>query len=128
MVRYLLTIAAVYLAAVGVALLVAPVQFGVDAVPSDASPELVSLLRLLGGPFIGIAVLNWLSRATRSAEALTPVLLANLVGFGVVAGNDVVGVLTGDARDLAKVFLVVHVAFTAGFANSVLRGDSATKG
>jgi hypothetical protein len=26
------------------------------------TPELVALLRLLGGPFLGIAVLNWLSR------------------------------------------------------------------
>ena len=127
MAKYLLTIAAVYLGAVGAALLFAPLQFGVDAVPRDASPELVSLLRLLGGPFLGIAVLNWISRAGEW-DALKPVLLANLVGFGVVAANDVVGVLTGDARDVARVFLVVHVAFTAGFANSVVRGDSATKG
>lgn len=121
MVKPLLGTSAVYLAGIGLALLVVPLQFGVDAVPADASSELVALLRLLGGPFLGIAVLNWMSRAA-APEALTPVLLANLVGFGVVALNDVVGVATGDARDLARLFLVVHLAFTAAFAVAVLRG------
>lgn len=121
MVKHLLTAAAVYLGAIGLALLLVPVQFGVDAVPSDASPELVSLLRLLGGPFLGIAVLNWMSRSAADPDRLRPVLLANLVGFGFVAGNDVLGVLTGDARDLARVFLVVHLVFAAGFAVAVLR-------
>lgn len=122
MVKHLLTVAAVYLGAIGIALLVAPVQFGVDAVPRDASPELVSLLRLLGGPFLGIAVLDWISRTAQLPEALKPVLLANLVGFGVVACNDVVGVITGDARDLARVFMVVHLAFTIAFAVTWMRG------
>jgi hypothetical protein len=40
----------------------------------------------------------------------------------VVALNDVVGLATGDARDLASLFLVVHVALTAAFAVAVLRG------
>jgi hypothetical protein len=117
MVKPLLTASAVYLGLVGLALLVVPVQFGVDAVPPDASPELVALLRLLGGPLLGIAVLNWTSRTEPPAQ----VLLANLVGFGVVAANDVVGVVTGDARDLARLFLVVHLAFALGFAVAWLR-------
>jgi hypothetical protein len=125
MVKVLLTSAAVYLGAIGLALLVVPVRFGVDAVPRDASPELVALLRLLGGPFLGIAVLNWLSR-TVDVGALRPVLLANLVGFGIVALNDVVGVLTGDARDLARAFLVVHLAFAGAFAVASSRGTSGT--
>jgi hypothetical protein len=115
MTKPLLTAAAVYLATVGLALLVVPVQFGVDAVPEDASSELVSLLRLLGAPFLGIAVLDWLSRASTASAARDRVVLANLVGFGVVAANDLVGVATGNARDLAAAFLVVHVAFTTAF-------------
>jgi hypothetical protein len=115
MVKLTLTLSAAYLGAVGVALMAFPLQFGRGAVPPDASPELVALLRLLGGPFLGIAVLNWLSRNTRAASALRAVLLANLVGFGAVAANDVWGVASGEAREIAKAFLVVHLLFTIAF-------------
>jgi hypothetical protein len=52
------TLSALYLAGVGLALMFFPLQFGRGAVPTDAAPELLSLLRLLGGPFLGISVLN----------------------------------------------------------------------
>lgn len=124
-VKYLLIVAAAYLGAVGLALLIVPVQFGVNAVPADASPALVALLRLMAGPFLGVAVLNWISRNTQPPATLKPVLLANLIGFGVVAANDIVGVTTGDARDLARLFLVVHLAFTAAFLSAALRTSTA---
>ena len=120
MIKATLVLSALYLAAVGLALMVFPLQFGVGAVPADASPELVALLRLLGGPFLGIAVLNWLSRGGEPA-ALRAVLIANLVGFGAVAANDVWGVTSGEARELAKVFLAVHLLFAAAFALAVVR-------
>ena len=115
MTRLLFIVSAIYLAAIGLSLLIVPVQFGVNAVPEDASSELISLLRLLKGPFLGIATLNWLSRDAQPSAARDTVVLANLVGFGVVAANDVAGVLTGNARDLAAVFLVVHVSFAIAF-------------
>jgi hypothetical protein len=113
--KLLFVIAGTYLGAIGLALLVVPAQFGVDAVPDHPSSELIALLRLLGGPFLGIAVLNWMSRNAEPATVRNTVVLANLIGFGVVAVNDIVGVLTGTARDLAKVFLFVHLAFTVAF-------------
>ena len=118
MIRLTLTLSSVYLAVVGLALLFVPLQFGVGAVPTDASTELISLLRLLGGPFLGIAVLNWLSRGA-PAVSLQKVLIANAVGFGVVALNDVWGVATGEARELARLFLGVHLGFTAAFLMSL---------
>jgi hypothetical protein len=118
MIKTTLVLSALYLAAVGLALMVFPLQFGVGAVPADASPELVALLRLLGGPFLGIAVLNWLSRKGEPA-ALRAVLIANLVGFGAVAANDVWSVASGEARELAKTFLAVHLLFTVAFAAAV---------
>lgn len=114
MVRLTLTLSAVYLAAVGIGLMLFPLQFGIGAVPADASPELRALLRLLGGPFLGIAILNWLSR-NADPRTLRSVLVANIVGFGVVAANDMVGVATGEAREIAKIFLVVHLVFTIAF-------------
>jgi hypothetical protein len=126
MIKYLLTTAAVYLAAVGLALLFVPLQFGVDAVPTDASPELLAFLRLLGGPFLGIAVLNWMSRNSEPSTVRNTVILANLVGFGFVAANDIVGVISGSARDLATVFLFVHLSFTAAFVVAWVRGRAPT--
>ncbi len=117
MIRLTLTLSAIYLAAVGVGLMFFPLQFGIGAVPPDASPELRALLRLLGGPFLGIAVLNWLSRDP-DPKRLRAVLIANIVGFGTVAANDIVGAVTGKARAAAKIFLVVHLAFTIAFVLS----------
>lgn len=110
-----LILSALYLAAIGLALMLVPLQFGTGAVPADASPELVALLRLLGGPFLGIAVLNWLSRNAAPSDALRTVLIANITGFGAVAANDIWGVASGEARELAKLFLVVHLGFTLAF-------------
>jgi len=114
MARTLLTLSAAYMAAVGLALLFMPLQFGRGAVPPDAGSELVALLRLLGGPFLGIAVLNWLSR-NAAPEDIRPVVLANMIGFGAVAANDIRGVASGEAREIARYFLVVHALFTAAF-------------
>lgn len=116
--KFALPASAIYLAAIGLSLIAVPLKFGIGAVPADASPQLVALLRLLGGPFLGIAVLNWLSRDA-SGSALRPVLLANLVGFGAVAANDVWGIATGEARELAKLFVVFHLLFTLAFAVSL---------
>lgn len=52
------------------------------------------------------------------------VILANLVGFGLVAGNDIVGVLTGSARDLARIFLVIHLGFAVAFAVAWVRSSA----
>ena len=106
MVKLTLTASALYLAAVGIGLMAFPLQFGVGAVPQDASPELVALLRLLGGPFLGIAALNVLTRNAGWSATLRAVLIANAVGFGAVALNDVWGVASGEAREAAKIFLV----------------------
>ncbi len=120
MLKATLTLSAIYLAIVGLALMFVPLQFGVGAVPADSPPELIALLRLLGGPFLGIAVLNWLVRGSPPSATLNAVLIANFVGFGAVAANDIMGVTSGDARELAKIFLVVHLLFTFAFVG-VLR-------
>ncbi len=115
--RFTLVISAIYLALVGLALMFAPLQFGIGAVPPNPPPELIALLRLLGGPFLGISVLNWLSRNLEPSSARRAVVLANIVGFGAVAANDVWGVLSGEARDAARIFLVVHLSFTLAFVS-----------
>lgn len=115
MFKWTFTISALYLAAVGLGLMLFPLQFGVGAVPANASPELIALLRLLGGPFLGIAALNWLARDAQPPAILRSVILANIVGFGAVTANDVWGVASGEAREIAKLFLVIHLLFTIAF-------------
>ena len=115
MFKLVLRLSAIYLTIVGLALMFAPLQFGIGAVPQDASPELIALLRLLGGPFLGIAVLNWMTRDAEPSTTRDAVILANIVGFGAVAANDVWSVFSGEAREVARVFLAVHLLFTAAF-------------
>ncbi len=120
-----LVLSALYLAAIGLMLILIPLRFGVGAVPPDASPALIALLRLLGGPFLGIAALNWLARDEAPSPALRAILTANLIGFGAVAANDIHGVTSGEARELAKAFLVVHLAFTIAFFVALRRSAGA---
>jgi len=93
----------------------APRQAGVDAVPPDAAPALVALLRVLGGPMLGIAVLNWLARNAEPSAARRAIVTANIVGFACVAAMDVWGVASGAARPIAKLFLVLHLLFVIAF-------------
>jgi hypothetical protein len=93
----------------------APLQIGIDAVPADASPALIAYLRIFGGPILGIAVLNWMARNVEPCPARNAIVLGNIVGFGCVTLMDVWGVFSGDARLVAKVFLVIHLLMTVGF-------------
>ena len=54
----LLTIASIYMATVGLGFILFPEAFGRGALPTDASPALISYLRLWGSPLLGIAVLD----------------------------------------------------------------------
>lgn len=113
--KTLLTVAAIYLGLVGAGMMLVPQQFGIGAVPADAPPELVAFLRIFGGPMVGIAVLDWLARKAGPSPTRDAVVLANLVGFACVSAMDVWGVFSGDARPIAKIFLVVHLSLAVGF-------------
>lgn len=114
--RVLLSIAAVYMALVGLGMIFVPRQFGIGAVPADASPALIAFLRIFGGPCIGIAVLNWVARDAEPSRALNAIILGNVVGFSCVAASDIWGVFSGSARPIAKLFLVIHLAMAIAFA------------
>ena len=110
-----LTAASIYLGLIGLALMFVPAQFGIGAVPADPPPALIAFLRILGGPCIGIAVLNWLARDWQPSHALDVVLISNLVGFACVTAMDVWGTFSGTARSAGKIFLVVHLLFVIAF-------------
>ena len=116
--KAVLVASSIYLAFIGLAVLFEPRHFGIGAVPPDASPALIAFLRIFAGPCLGIAVLNWMVRDAEPSAARRAVVLANIVGFGCVAANDVWGVFSGDARQVAKAFLVVHLLFTGAFVTA----------
>ena len=113
--KTVLTVSSIYLGLIGIGLLLFPRQFGIDAVPPDASPALLALLRLLGGPMVGIAVMNWLARDAEPSATRNAIVTGNLVGFALVTANDVWGVSSGEARPQARVFLVIHLLLTVAF-------------
>jgi len=123
--KAVLTVSAVYLGLVGLGVLFVPRYFGIGAVPPDATPALIAFLRIFAGPCVGIAVLNWLARDLGPSPARSAIVLANIVGFGCVAATDVWGVSSGDARPIARAFLVVHLLFALAF---VLAGRAAMRG
>ena len=110
----LLSIAAIYMALVGLGFIFAPQAIGIGAVPTDASATLIAYLRLFGSPFLGIAVLNWTARNAEPSTARDAIILGNMVGFGAIAALDVWGLFSG-ARQLTKVFAIIHLLFAVAF-------------
>jgi hypothetical protein len=111
----LLTISAIYLGLLGLGFMFAPRQLGIEAVPADPSPALIAYLRIFGGPFLGIAVLNWLARNAKPSPERNAIVLGNIVGFGCVALMDVWGVFGGGGRPIMKLFLVIHLLTVLAF-------------
>jgi uncharacterized membrane protein len=114
--KVVLVVSAIYLGIVGLGFMFAPRQIGIHAVPADASPALIAYLRVFGGPFLGIAVLNWMTRNAEPSKTRNAIVLANIVGFASVTAMDLWGVASGDAREAAKLFLVIHLLMTVAFA------------
>ena len=113
--KIVLMASSIYLGLIGLGVLFAPRYFGVGAVPPDAPPALIAFLRIFAGPCLGIAVLNWMVRGAEPSPARSAIVVANIVGFGCVTAVDVWGVFSGDARQLARWFLVAHLLFTLAF-------------
>ena len=113
--KVLLSIAAAYMALVGIGMMFFPRQFGIGAVPADASPALIAFLRIFGGPCIGIAVLNWMARDAEPSSARNAIVLGNMVGFACVAASDMWSVITSSPRPIAKLFLVIHLSMAIAF-------------
>jgi len=112
--RTILTVAAVYLALLGLGFIFAPEAIGRGAVPENPPPALIAYLRVFGSTFLGIAVMNWTARDAGPSPARDSILLGNVVGFAVGPALDVWGLQTG-ARQLAMVFAIVHLCFALAF-------------
>jgi hypothetical protein len=65
---------------------------------------------ILASPLTLILVRNAGPSSARNA-----IVIANIVGFACVTSMDVWGVFSGDARQMARLFLVIHMLMTVGF-------------
>lgn len=88
-------IASICMAVVGLGLILVPHTFGRGAVPVDASPALISFLRLWGSPLLGIAVLNWMARKEGPSTIRNAIITGNIIGFAVIASLDAWGIFNG---------------------------------
>jgi hypothetical protein len=91
-----LTVSAIYLAVLGLGFMLVPRQIGIDAVSPDASPALVAYLRIFSGPFLGIAVLNWMARNAPPSSAVTP--LSSPILWGEAASLMFLSFISDPAR------------------------------
>ena len=112
--KTLFIMASVYLTLAGLGFILVPRAFGIGAVPADASPALITYLRVFGSPLLGIAVLDWMARNEAASKARFAIVLGNIVGFGVIAALDIWGLLH-EARPATKVFVVIHLFFALAF-------------
>ncbi len=112
--KTLLIMASIYLFIAGLGFILLPLSFGIGAVPSDASPALITYLRVFGSPLLGIAVLDWMARNEKPSKARHAILLGNIVGFSVIAALDVWG-LFHESRPATKIFVIIHLFFAISF-------------
>src|SRR4051812_41540964 len=108
----LLRVSAMYMALLGLGFMLAPAVIGLGVVPADASAALIAYLRIPASTFLSIAVLNWMARNAEASVARNAIVVANIVGFGVAAGLEVLSVFSGN-RAFALVFATIHVLFAA---------------
>ena len=111
--KFILTFAAIYLALVGIGLLLAPTTTVLGLDP-ETSPLVIAQLRAMSDVFIGIAVLNWAARNAEPSKALDAIFLGNTVGFtlSVILGAGVA--LTG-SQAVSWVFTALSLFCAVGF-------------
>lgn len=90
-----LTIAAIYMALIGIGHLVAPIAMSAGVIAADAPAGLVAFVRHYSAIFIAFAVLNWMARNAEASTARTAIIDANLVAFALAAVLDVWAVING---------------------------------
>jgi hypothetical protein len=112
--KTLFVVSAIYMALLGLGFIFLPLQIGINAVPVDASTALIAYLRVFGSTFIAIGVLNWIARNAEPSTARNAILYGNMTGFGLAALLDLWGLLSG-GRQLALVFVIIHLFFTIAF-------------
>ena len=88
--KLILTVSAIYLGLVGLALLIVP-KYTFLGLDTDVSSLVLAQLRAMSDTYIGIAILNWLARKADASKARDAIFIGNAVGFtlSVVLGVNI---------------------------------------
>jgi len=112
--------AAIVAALFGALLLLAPGQlavlYGVPAMNSSGTYN----TQLYGAFLLGLAIINWGASGIRVEDALRPVVLGNLVASALALAVALLRQFQADASPSGWLNVFIFVAFTAGFAYSLL--------
>ncbi len=90
-----LSIAAIYMALIGIGHIVAPIALSAGVIPADAPAGMVAFIRHYSALFIALAVLNWMARNAEASSALTAIVTANLIAFTLATVLDLLAVFSG---------------------------------
>ncbi|HEY3311829.1 MAG TPA: hypothetical protein VGK00_09335 [Anaerolineales bacterium] len=111
--KMLLTIAAIYMALLGVLLVASPgMAFGLAP---DAPASLIAKLRLPGSLFLAFAVMNWFARNTDASSARDAIFIGNTLVFAFVAIVDFLIIIIPGANPSGWLFVVVDLLFVIAF-------------
>jgi hypothetical protein len=110
----LLTIAAIYLALLGLGFLLVPDTMVFGALGASAPVLLVATLRAYGGTFLGIATLNWMARNADASPARNAIFLGNTVGFSLATITAVLGLVSG-APSMGWLFAIINGLIVVAF-------------
>lgn len=109
----LFSVAALYLALVGIGFLLVPGILVLGAL-GETPAVIVAELRQYGGALLGIAVLDWIARNAEPSKARDGIFLGNTVGFGLVALGGVLRQLSG-AVAIEWLFVLINILFAVSF-------------
>jgi hypothetical protein len=98
----------------GLALLLVPVTF-LGAYGITVDPGGAAIARLLGGAFIGLGVMAWLTRTVAPSEALRAIILGIAVVATLGTLVSIHGVLSGATNGLGWLTVVLYGFFAVGF-------------
>lgn len=110
----LFTVSSIYMALVGLGLLIFPDTLMAGALASS-SLVLIDVMRGCGGGFLGVAVMDWLARSAEASKARDAIVLGNTIGFISAAVFGVFSVIHGYYPVYGWVLVVINALLAVGF-------------
>lgn len=117
--KVLLSTSALFLGILGIAGTFIPAEL-LHLVEKEPVPEFVIVIQIMGGLYLGFALLNWMNRTAPMGGIYgKPVAMANLLHFLVVGLMLIKEAIQGDLGNAFIFLSVLYSAFALGFASTL---------